>query len=174
MFVDKIDSYFGQLFFRMQEPYIGWQSEDYWRRQAMRRGPPSAAGRGGGNAPLGVLIPPDGNYEPKGGGWGRGRGPEPIRGPPVPDPLSRPPPASTPSAEAEERRYEEDMKKSHLEILEELGQSLAADITPHLVEVEGKVVELTGSATAQYETWRGLLRQIFAEETGLRPTSASR
>jgi hypothetical protein len=35
------------------------------------------------------------------------------------------------------------------------------------VEIDGETHELTGSAEVQYEKWRGLLREIYASETGL-------
>ena len=35
------------------------------------------------------------------------------------------------------------------------------------IEVEGRMVKLEGTARSKYEQWRGLLREIFAEETGL-------
>ena len=59
-----------------------------------------------------------------------------------------------------------------LDVLRELGESLAADVTPLLVEVDGNVTELTGSVEAQYAKWRTLLREIFAAETGLPFVSA--
>ena len=36
-----------------------------------------------------------------------------------------------------------------------------------VVEIDGIQHRLTGTARAQYEDWRGLLRRIFKEETGL-------
>lgn len=55
----------------------------------------------------------------------------------------------------------------HAESLRELSQSLGAEITPHVLEIEGRTIELTGTADAQYEQWRRILKQIYAEETGL-------
>lgn len=55
----------------------------------------------------------------------------------------------------------------HRESLRELSQSLGDEITPVVMEVEGRTLELTGSVDAQYEQWRELLRRIYAEETGL-------
>jgi hypothetical protein len=57
--------------------------------------------------------------------------------------------------------------KMHLESLRELSASLDADVAPLLIDVEGDVMRLTGSVETQYETWRSLLRTIFATETGL-------
>ena len=36
-----------------------------------------------------------------------------------------------------------------------------------VVEVDGEVYELTGSAEVQYKQWRSLMREIYASETGL-------
>jgi hypothetical protein len=55
----------------------------------------------------------------------------------------------------------------HQEVIEELGESFAAETQPLVVEVEGDVHKLTGSAESQYQQWRGLLRRIYATETGL-------
>ena len=55
----------------------------------------------------------------------------------------------------------------HAQSLRELGQSLGGEITPYVLEIEGKTIELSGTASAQYTQWRDLLRQIYTEETGL-------
>ena len=55
----------------------------------------------------------------------------------------------------------------HRESIEELGISFSSEARPLVVEVDGKTVELTGSAEAQYEQWRVLMGQIYASETGL-------
>lgn len=57
--------------------------------------------------------------------------------------------------------------KIHVESLKELAQSFDAEIEPMLVEVEGRVLRLEGSAEAQYAEWRELLHQIFTEEASL-------
>ena len=54
----------------------------------------------------------------------------------------------------------------HEESLRELGQSLGGEIKPHVLNIEGKTIELTGTATGQFEQWRGILKEIYAEETG--------
>ena len=55
----------------------------------------------------------------------------------------------------------------HEESLRELSQSLGAEIAPHVLDIEGRTIELTGTADAQYEQWRRILKEIYAEETGL-------
>ncbi len=51
--------------------------------------------------------------------------------------------------------------------IEELGSSFSSEAEPLTIEVEGQTVRLTGSAEQQYATWRSLLKQIYAQETGL-------
>ncbi|MDH5737777.1 MAG: hypothetical protein OEZ23_05670 [Gammaproteobacteria bacterium] len=55
----------------------------------------------------------------------------------------------------------------HADSLREISRSLAGEITPLVFEVEGHTVELQGSVDGQYEKWQKILRQIYAEETGL-------
>ena len=65
---------------------------------------------------------------------------------------------------AQVRRQE---MRVHTEALEEYSESFDAEVKPMVVEIGGIQRRLTGTATAQYEDWRELLRQIFTEETGL-------
>ncbi len=60
----------------------------------------------------------------------------------------------------------------HKDALEELDSSLDAEIAPLVIDVEGRVVELTGSVEEQYKEWRRILRDIYAAETGLVQESA--
>ncbi|MBT3427262.1 MAG: hypothetical protein HOJ61_07215 [Gammaproteobacteria bacterium] len=53
----------------------------------------------------------------------------------------------------------------HEQALKELTQSLGMEITPNILEIEGRTIELTGSADKQFDDWRGILREIYAEET---------
>ena len=55
----------------------------------------------------------------------------------------------------------------HAESLRELSQSLGSEITPYVLDIEGKTIELTGTANAQYQQWRGILKEIYVEETGV-------
>ncbi len=54
----------------------------------------------------------------------------------------------------------------HREAIEELGDSFRSESQPLVVEVDGEVHELSGSAEAQYGQWRQLLQAIYATETG--------
>ena len=61
----------------------------------------------------------------------------------------------------------------HQAAIEELGDSFSSEAKPLVVEVDGEVYELTGSAEVQYKQWRSLMREIYASETGLGAADAS-
>lgn len=54
----------------------------------------------------------------------------------------------------------------HTLALEELGQSLEAEITPRVIELEDRTVRLSGSVEDQYNQWRELMADIYAAEMG--------
>jgi len=57
--------------------------------------------------------------------------------------------------------------KIHSESLKQLGDSFQAEVQPMVVDVEGRTLQLRGSAEEQYAEWRLLLRQLYENETGL-------
>ncbi len=52
------------------------------------------------------------------------------------------------------------------EAIEELGESFTTEIEPILIDVDGKTLELTGSADQQYLKWKSILKKIYHKETG--------
>ena len=54
----------------------------------------------------------------------------------------------------------------HIEAIEELAESFSGEAAPMVVTVQGETRRLTGTAAAQYESWRRLLREIYEAETG--------
>lgn len=54
----------------------------------------------------------------------------------------------------------------HVEAIKELSESFGAEAAPMVISVEGETRRLTGTAAAQYESWRRLLREIYEAETG--------
>lgn len=54
----------------------------------------------------------------------------------------------------------------HREAIKELSESFGAEAAPMVVTVQGETRRLTGTAAAQYESWRRLLKQIYEAETG--------
>jgi len=56
--------------------------------------------------------------------------------------------------------------KMHIESIKELSESFGAEAAPMVVTVKGETRRLTGTAAAQYESWRRLLKGIYEAETG--------
>ena len=54
--------------------------------------------------------------------------------------------------------------------LDELAQGFNNEVAPTDMDVQGRVVRLSGTLESQYREWREILRRIFALETGLPPT----
>jgi hypothetical protein len=59
----------------------------------------------------------------------------------------------------------------HRESIKELSESFGAEAAPMVVTVEGETRQLTGTAAAQYESWRRLLKEIYEAETGFVETA---
>ncbi len=54
----------------------------------------------------------------------------------------------------------------HREEIKELSESFVAEAAPMTLQVQGETMRLTGTAEAQYESWRKLLHEIYEAETG--------
>jgi hypothetical protein len=54
----------------------------------------------------------------------------------------------------------------HVEALEEVGQSLEAEITPQVIELEDRTVMISGNVEDQYAQWREVLAEIYRNEIG--------
>jgi hypothetical protein len=63
--------------------------------------------------------------------------------------------------------------KMHGESLKQLGSSFQNEVQPSVVDIEGRTLELKGSAEQQYAEWRRLLRELYENETGLPATTAN-
>jgi len=66
--------------------------------------------------------------------------------------------------------------KMRAESLKQLGESFEVEVEPMVVDIEGRTLELKGSAEEQYAEWRRLLKEIYEAETGLpadQPTRAA-
>lgn len=57
--------------------------------------------------------------------------------------------------------------KMHSDSLKQLGESFQAEVQPMVVEVEGRTLQLRGTAEEQFQEWRKLLRELYENETGL-------
>jgi len=54
--------------------------------------------------------------------------------------------------------------KAHMESLSEIGRSLNIQLAPKVIEMEDRTIELTGTASEQYTSWRRYLREIYLSE----------
>lgn len=59
---------------------------------------------------------------------------------------------------------------SHIAAIAELSESFGSEAAPMVVSVEGQERRLTGTAEAQYEGWRRMLKEIYQAETGFTQT----
>ena len=57
-------------------------------------------------------------------------------------------------------------RKLHQIALEELGQSLASEVSPIVLEIEGEVVELKGSVEDKFQQWRVIMTKLHQKEVG--------
>ncbi len=153
LLVDTLNGHFDNFHAEMQEPYFQWRKTRLEELEAMREIERQARNRKllGAAAIIGAIA-----IEAMGGDSTR---------------------ASTGSlrnmmilggAYAIKTGFDKDSEATiHQDAVEELGESFTAETQPLVVEVEGETHELTGSAENQYQQWRGLLRRIYATETGL-------
>lgn len=56
--------------------------------------------------------------------------------------------------------------KMHIEALQELAESFENGIAPQVIALDDKVITLTGSVEEQYEQWKEILNELYAEEMG--------
>ncbi len=147
MFVDTLNEYYGDFYARMDRPYDDWRAYSYEEQKAL-----DSVNRGsllkkilGGLAVLGgILLDP--RDDPAG----------------VKDIMIL-------GGIAAIQAGFEDGKESgiHKAALSELADSFEGELTPLLVDVDGKVVQLSGSAEVQFDKWRQLLREIALTDAPL-------
>jgi hypothetical protein len=60
----------------------------------------------------------------------------------------------------------------HEAAIQELSESFSSEMTPVVMEFEGRQYRLTGTAKEQFDQWRAILRSIYFAETGFGPQPA--
>ena len=60
----------------------------------------------------------------------------------------------------------------HEAAIQELSESFSSEMTPVVMEFEGRQYRLTGTAEEQFDQWRTILRSIYFAETGFGPQPA--
>jgi hypothetical protein len=147
MFVDTLNEHYADFYARMDKPYDEWRAYSYQEQLAL-----DAINRRsllkkilGGAAILGgILIDP--RNDPVG----------------IKDVLI------IGGITAVQSGFEDGKEKViHKAALLELADSFEGEVTPLLLDVDGKVVQLTGSAEAQFTKWRQLLQEIASTDAPL-------
>ena len=148
MFVDTLNEFYSEFCVSMEEAYDSWRSFSYEEQVALAQLRRQARMRKiiGAIAIIGAVAAPTG-----GGLESVARDAAMIGGI-----------AAIQSGIAKGKEA-----KIHAEALRELAASFEIDVAPLVVEIEGETVRLTGNREEQYASWRELLRQIYAAETGL-------
>jgi len=148
LFVDTLDDFYGQFYRDMKPSYHEWRYATYGEAIKLRQLDRKARNRLIGGAALIV------------GGLAAG----------AESPTYASQAASTGAVLGgiQAIRSGLDIRKDaeiHAESLKELSASLGAEITPFVLDIEGKTIELKGTADVQYEQWRRILKDIYAAET---------
>jgi|TARA_Y100000310_G_C20693521_1_gene823944 hypothetical protein len=150
LFIDTLDDYYAKFYADMELPYHDWREYTYDEAIKLQQMQKEAKTRmlGGAAMIVGGIVAgqKSGTYAGQiGGGVAVGAG------------------AAVVKAGFNKRKEAE----IHAESLKELTASLGAEITPIVLDIEGRTVELTGTVNDQYTQWRRILKEIYAEETGL-------
>ena len=149
LFIDTLDEYFEDFSARMYPTYQGWRQATYseaiayreQREKAKRRAIAGAVGIAAGAAAQmsdTTLTRYGGAVSIIGGAAAVGRGIQAF-------------------ADA----------KVHSDVLQELGASAEAEISPHTIELENRTLTLQGTVEDQYEQLRRVLKRIYYEDLGL-------
>lgn len=148
LFVDTLQGYYGTFVKSMETPYQEWRAMSYEEVQQMRELKRKARNHTimGAAAIIGGIAAAG-----AGAGSARAAGQVGIAG------------GGYLIKSGFDRRSE---AKMHIEALQELGDSMQAEVEPRIVELEDRTVTLTGTVENQYRQWRELLREIYQAETG--------
>ena len=147
MFIDTLNEYYADFYLRMDDPYDDWRGISFDEQVRLRKIRHEARMQKilGGLLLVGAAAAPGGSS-----GARAARGAAAVSG-----------------AVVLQNGIETGKEaKIHVEALKELAASFDAEMDPLLVEVEGRILRLSGSAEAQYVEWRRLLSRIFAIEIG--------
>jgi hypothetical protein len=148
MFVDTLNEYYSDFYARMDKPYDDWRANSYTEQAAYDSLNNKKWGKllGGAAAIVGAIFLP-----------GNNRGSGMVRDVAVIGGIAAVQSGLQDGAELE----------IHKAALEELAESFGADVTELVVDVDGRTVELKGSAETQFQQWRALLKQIATTDAAL-------
>jgi hypothetical protein len=147
MFVDTLNEYYADFYARMDKPYDDWRAYAYTEQVALDSINRAATLKKilGGIAILGGIL-----MDPRD------------------DPVGVKDVLILGGIAAVQSGFQDGEEKGiHKAALTELADSFEGEVTPLLVDVDGKVVQLSGSAETQFTKWRELLQQIAATDQPL-------
>jgi len=148
LFVDTLNEYYSDFYARMGKVYDDWRANSYTEQAAYD----SLNNASKWKKILGIGLIAAGIFAP-----GGSRGASDAKTV-----------AMIGGAALAKKGFENSAEsKIHKAALEELSESFGADVSQLIVDVDGKVVELKGSAEEQFQQWRALLREIAVTETAL-------
>ncbi|SDJ70846.1 hypothetical protein [Microbulbifer yueqingensis] len=153
LFVDTLQGYYGTFVKSMETPYQQWRALSFEEVQQMRELKRKARNHTimGAAAIIGGIAAAG-----AGGGAARQAGHVAVAG------------GGYLVKSGFDRRSE---AKMHIEALQELGDSMQAEVEPQIVELEDRTVTLSGTVENQYRQWREILKEIYEAETGALETS---
>jgi len=149
MFVDTLNEYYSDFYARMDKPYDDWRANSYTEQAAYDaiNQKKWAKWIGGGLAIVGAIFAPGDRR----GADGDIRDIAVIAG----------------AAAIQSGIKDSADSKIHKAALEELAESFGADVSGLVVDVDGRIVQLKGSAEEQFQQWRALLREIAFADVAL-------
>ncbi|PAJ76184.1 hypothetical protein CJF42_01520 [Pseudoalteromonas sp. NBT06-2] len=143
LFVDTLQEYYGRYVKGMKNPYQTWRRESYHEVIAMRTMQRKARNQkliGAASIIAGIFAA--GNSS----GATRAAGAVAVAG------------GSYVIKDGFDRDAESQI---HIEALQELGDSLEANLETHVIELEDRTITLSGTVDNQYEQWRDILKDIY-------------
>jgi hypothetical protein len=141
MFVDTLNEYYSDFYARMDKPYDDWRANSYTEQAAydsLNKSGKLKKILGIAAIAAGILVPANSRA---------GSDAKTV--------------AMIGGAAALESGFKDSADSQiHKAALEELAESFGADVSELVVDVDGRVVELKGSAEEQFRQWRTLLKEI--------------
>lgn len=148
VYVDTLQEYYGEFSDQMHDPYLSWRQESYFETMALREVKSKASAQliGGALAIIAGIAgaASDNDYARVAGAVGIGAGAYMVK----------------------EGLGTREEAQIHAQALEELGESLNAEVESHTINLEDRSVTLSGTVDDQYAQWRKILRDIYTAETG--------
>lgn len=148
LFVDTLQEYYGRYVKGMKTPYQTWRKESYNEVIAMRTMQRKANNQkliGAASIIAGIFAAGHSS------GAARAAGTVAVAG------------GSYIIKDGFDRDAESQI---HIEALQELGDSLEANLETHVIELEDRTITLSGTVDNQYEQWREILKDIYKVNVG--------